>query len=212
MESYTLQQQIFKIIEEKILSGELKTGESLTELKLCEELGVSRTPIREAIRQLEAEELVRVVPNKGAIIVGVCQKDIEDIYNIRILVEGLAARWAAENITPSELERLKEMLDLQEFYTIKGDLANLEKYDYSFHCAIYEACKSKQMKRMLSNFHHFIKLAREVSFEQGSRATATLEEHRVLYQAIADKDAEQADKAMKLHITNAMHNWQKIQQ
>ncbi len=206
MERLTLQQQIFRAIEEKILSGELKPGDNLTELKLCEELKVSRTPIREAIRQLEAEELVRVIPNKGAVIVGVSQKDITDIYSIRILIEGLAARWAADNITDTELERLREILDLQEFYTIKNDQANLEKYDYAFHCAVYDGCKSKQMRRVLSNFHHFIKHAREMSFEDDTRAKTALQEHRRIYEAIAIGNGESAESEMKTHINNALGN------
>ena len=210
MESSTLQQQIFKIIEEKILSGELKPGDSLTEAHLCEQLNVSRTPIREAIRQLEAEELVKVIPNKGAVIVGINDKDIEDIYNIRILIEGLAAKWAAENISAAELERLLEILDLQEFYTAKGDLASLEKYDYSFHHLIYEACKSKQMKRMLSNFHHFIKHAREISLEKSERANAALEEHRAILAAISAHNGALAEAEMKRHINNALKSYKAI--
>lgn len=211
MEPITLQQQIFSVIEDKILSGELAPGTALIESKLCEELGVSRTPVREAIRQLESEQLVKTVPNKGTIVVGVSQKDIVDIYNIRILIEGLAARLAAENITPAELERLKEVLDLQEFYTIKGDLANLGKYDNSFHLLIYDACKSRQLQKTLADFHHFIKRARGVSFEKAHRASVALEEHRAVYEAIAAHDGDAADAAMKQHIGNALSNFLKTE-
>ncbi|MBQ3141475.1 MAG: GntR family transcriptional regulator [Clostridia bacterium] len=209
IEPTTLQQHIFTIIEERILSGELAPGTALIESKLCEELGVSRTPVREAIRQLEAEQLVRTVPNKGTIVVGVSQKDIIDIYHIRSRIEGLAARLAAENITVEELERLREILDLQEFYTLKGDHCSLEKYDSRFHLLIYDVCKSRQLQMTLSNFHHFIKRARGVSFEKGKRASVALEEHRAVYKAIASGNGDAAENMMKQHIENALSNFLK---
>ncbi len=91
-----LRRRVFAILEEAVLNGKYKNGESLTESRLAGELGVSRTPIREALTQLENEGLVQLVPNKGAVVTGISPKDIQDIYTIRIMIEGLAARWAAK--------------------------------------------------------------------------------------------------------------------
>ena len=102
----SLRIRVFNAIENAILDGEYKDGDSLNELRLSKELGVSRTPVREALMQLELEGLVRNIPNKGAVVVGVTEQDTHDIYEIRIRIEGLAARLCAENITDDELHAL----------------------------------------------------------------------------------------------------------
>jgi DNA-binding GntR family transcriptional regulator len=205
-ENYSLRAKVFKELEEDILNGKFQPGDSLIETKLSDELGVSRTPIREAIRQLELEGLVKTVPNKGAIVLGVSTQDIEDIYTIRMLIEGLAARWAAEKITPEEIEQLKESVELSEFYTNKNDMQHLQKLDSKFHELIYEACKSKPLRHTLSTFHHYIKRARGTSFETPGRAKKALEEHKAILQAIIDRDGDRAEKLTYEHVKNASAN------
>jgi DNA-binding GntR family transcriptional regulator len=173
---------------------------------LAEELGVSRTPIREAIRQLELEDLVQTIPNKGAIVKGISPQDIKDIYTIRMMIEGLAARWAAEKITPEELKELREALEFEEFYTMKNDVAHLGKYDFKFHDIIFKASKSKPLMHTLSTFHHYVQRARNASFETPGRALKALEEHRNIYNAIAAGDAERAEKLTTEHVYNASLN------
>jgi DNA-binding GntR family transcriptional regulator len=203
----SLHKRVFDTIEESILKGAFEPGESLVESRICEELGVSRTPVREAIRQLELEGLVESVPNKGSVVVGITDKDVLDIFSIRILIEGLAARWAAKNIAKEQLSTLKEAIDLQEFYTNKSDMINLEKYDSVFHDIIYEASNSRQLELMLSNFHHMIKRARGLSFERENRADLVMVEHRAVYDAIASGNAVKAEKCMNAHIKNARDNY-----
>ena len=108
-DNHSLRAKVFKEIEKAILDGIFSPGDNLIEQKLSNELGVSRTPVREALRQLELEGLVETIPNKGAVVIGVTQKDIDDIYTIRMHIEGLAAGWAATNITDEELQELKEI-------------------------------------------------------------------------------------------------------
>ena len=130
---YSLADKVFKKLEEEILNGALKAGENLTELRISARLGVSRTPVREAIHRLEQEGLVQLTPNKGAVVVGVSEKDLRDIYDIRMKLEGLASRWAAEQITEEDAKSLRDILELQEFYTAKGDLDQLRNLDSQFH-------------------------------------------------------------------------------
>ncbi|MGE4282140.1 MAG: GntR family transcriptional regulator [Clostridia bacterium] len=205
-DNYSLRAKVFKALEEDILNGKLEPGDSLIETKLSEELGVSRTPIREAIRQLELEGLVKTIPNKGAVVLGISTKDIEDIYTIRMLIEGLAARWAAEKIFAEEVEQLKESVELSEFFTNKSDMQHLQSLDSKFHELIYEACKSNPLKHTLSLFHHYIKRARGTSFEAPGRARNSLEEHKAILQAIVDRDGERAERLMCEHIKNASAN------
>lgn len=204
--SNSLRKKVFYQLQNAILNGIYEPGESFTETKLSEELGVSRTPIREAIRQLELEGLVQSIPNKGAIVTGITAQDIEDIYTIRMLIEGLAARWAAEKITNGELEELKEAVDLEEFYTFKNDSNHLLKFDSKFHEIIFRASKSKPLMHTLSTFHHYVQRARVASFETPGRAQKVLEEHKAILQAIVDRDAERAEKLTTEHVRNASVN------
>ena len=159
----SLRIKVFNKIQDDILNGKYLSGESLIETKLCKELGVSRTPVREAISQLELEGLVNIVPNKGAVVSGISIKDVEDIFTIRMIIEGLAAKWAVYNISKKELEELEENLELEEFYTKKNDHERLLELDSKFHEQIYRASKSKHLIHVLTKFHHYIKKARSMS-------------------------------------------------
>lgn len=202
----SLRGRVFIQLENDILNGKYQPGESLIEMKLSEELGVSRTPIREAIRQLELEGLVQTVPNKGATVKGISAQDIEDIYTIRMMIEGLAAKWAAEKITKPELDELKEALDFEEFYTYRNDIEHLLKFDSKFHDIIFKASKSKPLMHTLSTFHHYVQRARNASFGSPGRALEVLAEHKAIYQAITARDAEMAEKLTTEHVRNASNN------
>ena len=117
--SVSLADQIFERLEKDILVGKFERGEILTEMKLSEMLGVSRTPIREAMRRLEQEHIVKATP-KGSMVVGISPTDIESIYEMRLRIEGLAARYAAKNATEEELKALNDILELQSFYIDKN--------------------------------------------------------------------------------------------
>jgi DNA-binding GntR family transcriptional regulator len=199
----SLQSRVFSQLQNDILNGLYEPGDSLIEKKLSDELGVSRTPVREALRQLELEGLVQSFPNKGVIVKGVSTQDIRDIYTIRMLIEGLAARWAAEKITPQELEELKEVVELQEFYTVKSDNNHLMQFDTRFHDIIFKASKSKPLMHTLSTFHHYVQKARKISLGNSVRAMEVLEEHKAILQAIIDKDAYKAERLTTEHVRNA---------
>lgn len=202
----SLHSRVFNQIRNDILNGVYEPGDNLIETKLSEEMGVSRTPVREALRQLELEGLVQSVPNKGVTVKGVSEQDIQDIYTIRMLIEGLAARWAAEKITPSELEELKEAVDLEEFYTKKSDYGHLLRFDTRFHDIIFRASKSMPLMHTLSTFHHYVQKARKASMSSPRRAEEVLEEHKAILQAIIDKDAEKAEQLTTQHVKNASSN------
>lgn len=203
---YSLTAKAFHHLKHDIIKGKYKPGESLVETKLAKEMGVSRTPVREAIRLLEYEGLVVNTPNKGTIVQGISAQDINDIYTIRTLIEGLAARWAVEKITPDELNHLEETLELMEFYKAKGDLENVAKLDTKFHEIIYRACKSKPLLQVLMNFHDLAQRARSASITAAGRVEKTLEEHREIVDAIRRKDPAAAEKAMTDHVLGVINN------
>lgn len=202
----SLRIRVFNAIENAILDGEYKDGDSLNELRLSKELGISRTPVREALMQLELEGLVRSVPNKGAVVVGVTEKDIHDIYEIRIRIEGLAARLCAENITEEELHALEQIVDLQEFYLLKNDTEQIWKLDGDFHKIIYDASRSRPLRFTLSNFHNYIKKARDISVQTEGRTEKTVAEHRAILDAIKAHNSELAEQLTAKHISNAEDN------
>lgn len=203
---YSLRAKIYHRLKNAILNGAYKPGESLVEMKLAKELGVSRTPIREALRQLELEGLVSSIPNKGVVVEGVTPQDVKDIYTIRKMIEGLAARWAAEKITDKQLKKLKDTLDLMEFYTGKGNTDKVSEMDSRFHDIIFQACNSRPLESVLTNFHHFIQRARLVSVKADGRAIHSLKEHRCIYEALEAHDSDAAEKAMLLHVDSASSN------
>ncbi|MDQ2085517.1 GntR family transcriptional regulator [Herbivorax sp. ANBcel31] len=204
---YSLRAKVFYHIQNDILNGVYKPGDTLTEKKLCEDLGVSRTPIREAIMQLELEGLVQSVPNKGVVVKGISTKDIEEIYTIRMMIEGFAAKLAAENITKEELDELKETVDFEEFYTTKNDKEHLIKFDLKFHELIFKAGKSNPLIHLQKTFNHYVQKARVTSYKTPLRAQKALEEHKAILTAIINKDADLAEKFAVQHIKNAAREY-----
>lgn len=194
--------QVFEELEKKILSGVYERGETLTEIKLSEALGVSRTPIREALRRLEQEHIIEST-SKGARVIGISREDIADICEIRLRLEGLAARWAAERADAAGLQLLKETVDLQEFYTQKQDPESIKDTDSRFHQTIYALCGSNSMRDTLEPLHRKLLKYRRVSVSAHSRAEKSLEEHRAIYQAIDNRDGAAAERLTIQHVSNA---------
>ena len=194
--------QVFEELERDILSGVFERGEILTEMKLSERLHVSRTPIREALRRLEQERIIEPT-SKGMKVIGISRDDISDICEIRLRLEGLAARWAAERADEAGIRFLKETLDLQEFYTQKQDPESIKNADSRFHQTIYALSGSHSMQDTLEPLHRKLVKYRRVSVSAQSRAQKSLEEHRAIYEAIAAHDGVTAEKLTILHVQNA---------
>lgn len=198
----SLADTVFLRLEEDILSGRLKTGDILTELRLSEELKVSRTPIREALRRLEQEKLIRE-SGKGSVIIGVGIEDLKDIYEIRSRIEGLAAYRCARLATDEQLAQLAEIADLQEFYTLKENPDSMSLTDTEFHKKIYELCGSDILSAMLSELHKKVGRYRRLSFSNSGRAAVAEEEHRAILEAMRKRDCELAERLSVEHILNA---------
>lgn len=204
-----LAEQVYEAIKEKILTGEYEDAQPLTELALSKELNVSRTPIREALKQLEAEELVELRPNRGAVVNGIRQSDIEDIYEIRSLMEGRAAAKAAVRCLPEDIDQLTEITDLTEFYTERSDYDRLVVMDDRFHRLIYQMTGSRIFERILTELHSYAKSMRTQSMKEPGRAQAMLKEHRAIVEAISRHDAQKASRLMEQHIANVTINMEK---
>ena len=201
----SLAEQVFERLEGEILSGKYQRGELLTEMRLVSDLGVSRTPVREALHRLEQEHLIEISP-KGILIVGVTQKDLEDIFAIRLRIEGLASAEAARHITDEQIAELLETVELQEFYVIKRDPDRIKTMDSKFHQLIYRFCGSTVLFDTLMPLHKKVQKYRRASVENNDRAQQSAREHRAIYEAIAARDAELASKYTFEHIANASNH------
>ena len=208
----SLEEKVYTTLEQQILSGEFKEGESLTEVKLAKALGVSRTPVREALQRLDREGLIKLVPNKGAIVLGISEKDLIDIYKIRMRLEGLAARIAAENANEELRRNLTENVDLTSFYMQKGNIEKLKDLDSDFHDIIYRSCESRMLGKTLSELHRYISSYRKLSLASEGRLKNSLEEHREICEAIEKGNADAADSLMSAHVERALTNLLKILQ
>ncbi len=204
----SLADQVFEHIEKDILSGKYTRGEIITEGKLSAELGVSRTPIREALRRLSQEHLIEE-SGKGSIVIGITEKDLDDIFLIRKQLESLAANIAAKHHTAEQLSELKETLELQEFYVSKSDTDHIKHMDNKFHNILYKLTGSTVFYDTLVPLHKKIQKYRQASLQSGSRAEASVLEHRKIYEAIAAKDEELAFKTAMEHIENAYNHIKK---
>ncbi|MBQ2384524.1 MAG: GntR family transcriptional regulator [Oscillospiraceae bacterium] len=200
--STSLADQVFDKLENDIIQGVYPKGEILTELKLVEQLGVSRTPIRDALRRLEQERLIADT-GKGSLVLGITDDDLLDIMNIRERIEGLAAYYAAKNITPETAAELTHITDLQDFYFSKRDLDRLRQVDDQFHDTICLLSGRTVISDTLIPLHRKTRRYRRIAMEDWSRATQTTREHYEICQAIVDGNAELAQKLMSQHITNA---------
>ena len=205
-DKYSLRGRVFHKIREDILSGRYKVREELREVAIGEEMGVSRTPVREAFRQLELEGLIQIVPNRGAYVTGITAKDVKDIYMIRSLLEGLCARLATEKIAKEQLEEMEENVYLADFHASKGHLDQMAELDNRFHDILYEACDSKMLEHTLRDYHQYVLRVRQKTLATNTRGRASNDEHRQIMEAIKDKDAGRAEQLANRHILNAYDN------
>jgi len=205
-DKYSLRGRVFNRLREDILSGKYEENEELREVAIGEELGVSRTPVREAFRQLELEGLIRIIPNKGAYVTGISEKDVKDIYMIRSRLEGLAARWATENITLEQLEEMEENVYLAKFHSEKGHLEQLAELDNRFHEVMYEASGSKMLEHQLRDFHQYVLRVRKKTLASANRGPKSNLEHEQIMMAIKEKNADLAEQLAHQHMINAYEN------
>lgn len=200
--STSLADQVFDRLENDIIQGVYAKGEILTELKLVEQLGVSRTPIREALRRLEQERLIEDA-GKGSRVLGITEADLMDIMTIRERIEGVAAYYATINMTPEGLKELTHLVDLQEFYFEKRDAERLRQVDDQFHDAICYLSRRNVIIDTIVPLMRKTRRYRRLAMDDWERVPCTKREHFEIYQAIASGNAALAEELAAKHITNA---------
>lgn len=204
LENYKpLREIVLEALKDAIVNGQLKPGERLMEQQVAEELGVSRTPVREAIRKLEIEGFVIMIPRKGAYVSDVSLKDIAQVFEVRAAMEALAAGLAAQRMEDEQIEQLERKLVEVKKAIDKSDLENIIQYDTEFHEIIYNASRNARLVQILNNLREQIQRYRSTSLASPGRLKDTLEEHKELVDAISAGNVELAQRLAKEHIENA---------
>lgn len=198
----SLANQVYEKIEESILNGVYAPGEVISENKLSADLGVSRTPIREALARLQADRLVDDSPC-GTVVLGITQQDVEDMFAVKRRMEAMVTGQTAVRISEEGLARLRDILEQQEFYAGKGNAEKVRNLDTAFHDVIYGECGSRTFQAILSPIHHKLAKYRKASLEQDDRIFRSVEEHKAIFDAIAEKDVKEVENLMQLHIGHA---------
>ncbi|MDR3242560.1 MAG: GntR family transcriptional regulator [Clostridiales Family XIII bacterium] len=194
---------LFLKLREDILKEDLKRGEKLTEQRICDEYRVSRTPVREALKQLETEGLIEVIPNRGAHVVGFSKQDMEDLFVLRKLYELQAVRWAVARITKEEMEKLEETFDFMEFYTRKNDRKKMRDINNRFHQIIYGASRNRTLQQALSSYQAYMKYSSQNAPYEEEHLQTVFDEHKKIYEAFLADDAGAGAEAMGRHIDNS---------
>lgn len=203
MDAYLpLRDVVFNTLREAILRGELVPGERLMELQLAAKLGVSRTPIREAIRMLEQEGLAITIPRKGAIVAGMTEKDMQDVLEIREALEELSVQVACDKITAEEIEKLQINMKNFENSLGSGDLKKMAQADVEFHDVIYEATHNPKLVSMLNNLREQMYRYRVEYLKNPRNHEQLLREHEAIYKGIVEKDKVSVTDMIRKHISN----------
>ena len=197
-----LRDVVFNTLRQAILTGELKPGERLMEIHLANKLGVSRTPIREAIRKLELEGLVTMIPRRGAEVAQITEKSMNDVLEVRRAMDALCVELACDRITPEELELLKTACDDFEAAVRTKDVKKIAQADVALHDIIVRATGNQRLIQLVNNLSEQMYRYRFEYIKDSSQHERLVEEHRIIYQSIVRKDRETASQAAKTHIDN----------
>lgn len=204
LDSYKpLREIVCDTLRQAIVDGIFKPGERLMEIQLAEEMGVSRTPVREAIRKLELEGFVAMIPRRGTYVADISIKDINDVYEIRIALDVLAVGLTAERISDEDLVKLRALLINVEKQIESGDIDKIVEADSQFHDALYQSSHNQRLVGIISNLRDQFTRLRTRSMNYPGRLDNTLKEHKDLVDAIASRDVIRAQELARLHLENA---------
>ena len=203
MDAYLpLRDVVFNTLREAILRGDLVPGERLMELQLAAKLGVSRTPIREAIRMLEQEGLAITIPRKGAIVAGMTEKDMQDVLEIREALEELSVQVSCDKITDEDIAELQKNMKNFEHSLKSGDLKKMAHADVEFHDVIYRATDNPKLINMLNNLREQMYRYRVEYLKNPQNHEQLLHEHEAIYKGIVEKDKSAVTEMIRKHISN----------
>jgi DNA-binding GntR family transcriptional regulator len=201
-----LSQKVYRVLKTEIVKGFLEPGTKLLEDKIATQMGVSRTPIREAIQKLAAEGLIKIAPNQTLIVTEISLEDIKEVLQIRGVLEGLAARIAAKKINKQEVEELEKIIAQMSLHVTKEDLSSYCKVDDEFHNLILHICGNKWIIQIRDNLSNFIYRFRIKSLSVPGRLKCSFEEHRKIMESLQKHNSIEAERLSQLHMENTIIN------
>ncbi len=191
-------------IEIDIITGKIPPGKRINEQDICKTYNMSRTPVREILRRIEGNGLVKSVPNRGVFAVGLTSADIDDLYYLKTLLEVQCVRWAVERIEDYQMDLLEETFDFMQFYTMSNDLEKILRINEGFDAIIYNAAHNKELETRLNRYNFLIKHANaDIKYPLNYLPTV-LEEHRAIYDAFAAKNPDAGAEATEIHLYKSM--------
>jgi len=202
-----LRNDVYKKLRDHILNQDYDIGDALTESKITKDLGVSRTPVREAFAQLQIDGLVDIIPNKGVVVRGLTKNDMHDMYDIRAYIEGASARRSCNIISKEDIQKLEEILDNEKEIIEKSNFSIFLDSDFDFHYVIIKSINSRIFENLLTSMMEYTKSARRNSLLFGARCKSAYEEHRMIFNAIKERNEEQTQLLMETHIINAKNSF-----
>lgn len=200
----TAAEKVEEAISIDILTGVLKPGSRIIEDKLCEKYHMSRTPLRQIIQKIAANGLIQLIPNRGAFVIGITERDVEDYFYIRSLLYPQCVKWAIQRITEEEYSMLEETFYFMEFYTATGDMDKMHRINSGFDAIIYNACHNLQLERALLKYDFIIKYVNYGIIYPHNYLTTVLEEHRAIFNAFRDKNPDAGYEAAQIHAYKSM--------
>lgn len=205
-ETRLLSDRAYRSLRESIVKNRIKPGEVLYESEICEQLGVSRTPVREAFKMLSTEGFLKLIPNKGAVVSKISFHDVEDVLQIRGILEGLAASLTAKNLTDSKLKVLENLLKEMEASAKVEDVNSYTMLNHTFHSQISRLCGNKRLSNMLANLQDHSHMFRVKGLAVPGRVKKSLEEHRKIIEAIKERNPSKTEAAARDHMSNTLEN------
>jgi DNA-binding GntR family transcriptional regulator len=196
-------ERVYRRLKDMIISGELKPQTRLVELQLAAEFGVSRTPVREALKRLTADTLVVADPVRGLVVHEPEPEEIEDVYLVRDVLEGLATRLAAQRIRPEELTRMRAILDSMRQALERGDTAHVVNANMAFHDIVYRAAGNATLSRLARDLSDLVRRFSSQAFNSGPRASTVFDDHEAILRALEQHDPEAAAAASTRHLKGA---------
>lgn len=207
--SVSFSEQVFNFVKESILKGVYKPGQKLNEIELSQTLGVSRSPIREALQRLDNEGLVKLQPRKGAVVHCPSTREIEELFELREALEGMAVRLAAARGEEGEIRSLTDFLE-ETKRAIAKDMYSFYPWDLDFHFQMARCARNGKLEESIKKLNSQLTLARYLSGREMGRASEALMEHMQIVEAVKERDARKAKKRMITHLNNSRKNMMEI--
>lgn len=199
-----IREVVYESLRVILISGKVPVGERFIEKEYSQRLNISRTPVREALKQLESEDLIEYLPKIGVIVKRVTKNDVIEIYQIRQALEILVVESTIDNISQGEIDEISNILNLTEKANIDGDLESVIHLFGKFNSMIYKASKMKRLPVMISNLNNYLKRFRNISILDEERRKKALIEHRLILKSIIEKDKVLAAQVIKTHLNDSI--------